>query len=316
MKTNMCASRRMRDIGVRLVCGMTLAAAGLAEPAHAAIPASERQALVDLYTATVGTGWSNDEGWLDAAGSECTWYGITCDAAQAHVTEIRLDTNSLRGTLPSLVGLPRLQYFDVDSNNIGGTLPALASLQDLRFFHAEFNSFTGTLPALAGLVQLESFDAAYNELSGPLPSLAGLVALKYFYVYSNNLTGTLPSLASLESLIEFTVGFNELTGSVPPLSGLANLAYFDVRHNALSGTLPSLAGLSNLENFLVSDNELMGIVPDVPHPNEMYTGSSQLCPNHFESTPNADWDDATESTPWYADCTPLLDVIFAAGFEA
>lgn len=47
-------------------------------PCIAAVPAAQRAALVDLYTSTNGTGWTNSAGWL--TGDPCTdlWSGVAC----------------------------------------------------------------------------------------------------------------------------------------------------------------------------------------------------------------------------------------------
>ena len=61
-------------------CWTALLAAALASMtsiATAAIPASERAVLVDLYTSTQGQGWVSATNWNGAAGTECTWFGIT-----------------------------------------------------------------------------------------------------------------------------------------------------------------------------------------------------------------------------------------------
>lgn len=78
----------------------TLAFALGASAAQAAIPASERQVLIDLYNDTAGASWVTNTGWLGAAGTECTWYGVMCDGAEAHVTEVNLDANNLAGPCP------------------------------------------------------------------------------------------------------------------------------------------------------------------------------------------------------------------------
>jgi hypothetical protein len=48
----------------------------LCRAATAAIPAAERQALVDLYNSTGGASWTNRAGWNGAAGTECSWTGV------------------------------------------------------------------------------------------------------------------------------------------------------------------------------------------------------------------------------------------------
>src|SRR5579864_7731652 len=80
---------------------------------HGAIPNSERATLVALYSQTSGDGWANASGWIAEPGTECTWFGITCDSSNSTVTGISLPANFLYGTLPSLAALPNLQVFDV-----------------------------------------------------------------------------------------------------------------------------------------------------------------------------------------------------------
>jgi len=42
--------------------------------------------------------------------------------------------------------------------------------------------------------------------------------------------------------------------------------------------------------------------------------SGGLCPNHFDPIESAPWDAATDTQPWYRDCTPN-DPLFANGFD-
>ena len=64
-------------------------------PLSAAIPAAERNALIDLYNSTNGPGWTYKTNWLGAAGTECSWDGVTCDAAQNYVQDLKLGDNQL-----------------------------------------------------------------------------------------------------------------------------------------------------------------------------------------------------------------------------
>lgn len=261
--------------------------------AQAAIPASERQALLDLYTSTNGGDWTDDSGWNGAPGTECMWYGITCADDASHVTEIDLYANHLTGSLPDIFGdLGHAVYLDLSYNQLAGSVPTLTGLTNIRYFYIEINHLTGSIPSLAGLTNLESFEAFENELTGPIPSLVGLTNLDYF-----------------------SVGYNQLTGPIPSLAGLTNLHNFYVEFNELNGTVPSLANLTNLTRIRLNDNQLSGAMPAAPSPSMLDEGSSQLCSNHLDPIPNADWDAATGETPWYQNCTPLLDDIFADGFD-
>ena len=262
---------------------------------HAAIPPSERAVLDAIYTQTNGANWKNHAGWEGAAGTECTWAGVVCDANQTHVEQVILSApdqnfvphgNNLVGTLPSISALTQLQAFDVSANQLSGPLPLLAGLTNLSMFFAKQNQFTGNIPPLAGLTNLQRFAVGTNQLSGSIPSLSGLSALlifgvdnnrltgpipvlsglnnlQVFQAHNNQLNGTLPQLTGLSSLTEFRVFGNQLTGNIPSLAGLTNMTYFGVGINQLTGTNPSLAGLTSLQTFNTYTNRLTGPIPSL-----------------------------------------------------
>lgn len=258
--------------------------------AHAAIPASERQALLEFYQATRGDQWKLKRGWNGAAGTECDWYGIDCDRRQTHVVKIDLAGNKLRGFLPaSLTNLTRLQTFLVDGNRLSGPLPPLGALQNLQRFTAEAvpgvgdmrlsgsipplppsiayfyvtgNQLTGEIPSLSGLANLREFDASENKLSGSIPALQGqgLDSLSFFLVGDNQLTGTIPSIQGVGFLAFFDVSNNQLTGSVPALQGAQYLRSFNAAGNLLSGGIPALDGLPTFQYLNLSKNQLTGVL--------------------------------------------------------
>jgi len=110
-----------------------------AATASAAIPSAERQTLVSLYSSAGGSAWFHRTGWNGAAGTECSWYGVTCDAAGGHVTGINLDGNNLSGTIPSLSGLPSLLYLILSNNRLTGAIPPVSSLTSLRILELYAN---------------------------------------------------------------------------------------------------------------------------------------------------------------------------------
>ena len=193
-----------------------LIAVSATRSAQAAIPAAERQALVNLYTSTNGAGWAVSSGWNGAPGTECAWHGITCDAAKQHVTEIDLYNNHLSGSLPNIFGsLAQLKVFDGSLNQLSGSLPSLATLTNLVAFYAYSNQLTGSIPSFAGLTNLKYFFVHSNHLTGPIPTLSAVPDLTFFYVDSNQLTGTVPSLATLTKLKGILIDGNQLSGPMP-----------------------------------------------------------------------------------------------------
>ena len=301
-----------------------------ATAAHAAIPVSERTALLDLYTSTNGAGWTTQTNWNGAVGTECTWFGVTCSVFGTSVVGIVLVSNNLTGTIPALNGLTDLQIFNVGTNHLTGTIPALSALTDLRLFNVGENQLTGTIPALTGLTNLLVFDVGKNQLTGTIPALTGLPSLRSFTLSNNQLTGTIPALTGLTDLQVFDVGMNHLTGAIPALTGPTDLRVFDVGENQLTGTIPALTALTSLQSFTVSNNlltgtipaltgmtslqaldvdgnKLTGNVPSVPSPNGLKAGLSRLCPNYLNHTHDPAWDAATGQKSWYLKCVAFPD---------
>jgi len=237
--------------------------ATLALSANAAVPTVERAVLDTLYSSTSGVAWTNNIGWGGAVGTECAWYGITCDGAGGHVTKINLSYNNLAGALPALQGLTALEYFDVDSNQLAGSIPNLSSLTTLRHFDAGANKLTDAIPDLSGLLALQYFNVSTNQLTGSIPNLSNLATLQVFWVYNNQLTGPIPSLSGLSVLQTFWASDNRLDGSIPDLSGLPAMQNFDVGFNQLTGSIPDLSNLAVLESFQVEFNQLTGSIPEL-----------------------------------------------------
>jgi hypothetical protein len=294
-----------------------------AAPAAAAIPASEREALIAIYEATHGGTWVANTNWcatspcpLEAPtfsppGSECFsgtpgsgWYGVMCNGDRTHVAGINLSANHLTGTLPSIAAFTALQGFLVSNNELSGTLPDISALTELRTFAASANHFTGSIPSLAGFSALEAYLVGDNQLTGTLPSLDGLDALMSFDAGSNELTGPIPELTGRVALVNFVVTGNALTGSIPDLSGLDELTYFFAERNRLEGSIPPLETLTQLQQFFVSGNLLTGTIPALPPgllridvgnnhlsgavpeaPSTLWEDLSRLCPNPLDLTP-------------------------------
>ena len=284
----------MRNLSRMIVLLIAGFGAAHVQETYAAIPNTERQALLNLYASTNGVGWSQRTGWTGAAGGECNWFGITCDNTQSHVIDIELAGNNLTGTLPALADLSGLETLDVSSNQL-----------------------TGSIPPLTELTNLWNFYAYHNQLSGSIPALAGMTQLGYFYVYDNKLSGAIPDLTSMPTLCHFNVSRNQLTGSIPALTQLTALVLFDVDTNQLSGNIPALTGLSSLSLFNVGGNQLTGTVPAAPNPNSLVASGSGLCPNPLTITTNTDWNEATGFTPWQADphSNNVCDDLFTGDFE-
>lgn len=217
--------------------------------------AAEYNALMAIYTSTVGTGWTNKAGWSTANPSVVQdvsgFYGVTVDGVTGHVTGLNLAMNNLTGTLSTQVGnLTFLTNLQLYNNQIGGTIPTtIGSLTSLTILYLNDNKFTGTVPTqLGSLTNLTDLWFRNNLLTGTLPTqLGSLVNLKVFRI-----GGT--SLATA----------NQFSGGIPStFSGLINLETFDVAYSPIGGNFPTwLPSLTKLKELYLNNCRLGGTLPD------------------------------------------------------
>ena len=237
--------------------------------APSTISSGERSALTDLYTSTAGGAWFVKTNWNGAAGTECTWYGVTCDAGKTTVQAIDLHSDNLTGPLPaSISNLTNLVHLDLYINNLNGSIPSsIGSLTKLQRFDVGTNQLTGSIPTqLGGLTAMTYLDLDSNQLTGAIPSgLGNLTKLDFLDLDGNQLTGSIPSQFDSLSLLQRLFLFdNQLSGSIPDLSALAaKLTMLDLHNNQLTGSIPaSIGSLSNLTLLDLSTNQLTGSLPN------------------------------------------------------
>ena len=234
---------------------------------QAVIKPSERDALIAFYDATGGDGWANTTNkWKKAdgvnfndAGTECSWFGVTCaDLGGGEHAVIKLDlaSNGLTGYLPAEGGNPanpalndltHLEELLLGTNLITGDIPAdIGDLTSLTVLSLYTNLFSGTIPtSLGSLTSLTSLSLAENDLTGSIPSqLGALTSLTVLSLHNNHLEGSIPvEFAALTGLDVLLLQSNKLTGSIPGgLTSLTSLdfTWLDIRFNGLhtdDGTL-------------------------------------------------------------------------------
>jgi Leucine-rich repeat (LRR) protein/PKD repeat protein len=268
--------QRARHVLLVMATVAALSLSALVREATAAIPASERQVLIDLYNATGGASWTKSTDWRNASntdfsdsGTECTWYGVTCDAGETAVKELVLDQNNLVGTLPSSLGnLTSLTRLNLYFNKLSGTIPTeLGDLTHLTYLDLSYNRhLSSTIPAqLGNLTQLAYLNLGLNQLSGSIPTqLTSLTSLTWLDLDDNELSGSIPTgLGDLTKLTYLVLAGNQLSGTIPTeLGKLTDLTYLDLNGNPLSGSIPiELGNLTSLKTLHLSSNQLSGSIP-------------------------------------------------------
>ena len=224
-------------------------------------PAEERAALVALYEATDGANWTRNDNWLSDA-PVATWAGVTIDG-RGRVTELYLEDNGLRGSIPNLDALTSLWYLDLGHNQLSGRVPDLSALTSLEILALGSSQLSGPFPDLSALTSLRKLYLSNNQLSGSVPDLSALSNLEFLSLGFNQLSGSFPDLSALTNLWNLSLNNNQLSGRIPDLSALTNLWYLEISSNRLSGPIPDLSALTSLRELSLYNNQLSGSVPDL-----------------------------------------------------
>jgi len=261
--------RRYRHLLPALALLLAVPAAG-----QGPVPPREREALIDLYEATDGEDWINNEGWLGPPGTECDWHGISCaclggtEGPCPFVYEMDLPRNNLNGQLPRSIRVFRhLRRFSLPGNRLRGELPGeLGQLRRLRWLALDGNQFSGEIPpALGALSKLQWFTLSANRLTGVLPaSLAGLRNLQLLSFDQNGLTGELPRwMGEWSELVDLGLSHNDFFGQIPKeLFDLEHLNEVSLSSNHLTGRLPANIGKPELHIVHLEGNQLSGPIPE------------------------------------------------------
>lgn len=251
-----------------------------ATAAEAQIPSTERDALIAWYTSTDGANWNDRTNWRNAddtsfndPGTECTWFGVTCNTVGDAVVEINLEDNYLHGHIPTAVGdFPKLEILVLSDNYLygGGIPPEIGGLSSLKRFEMLYSFVIGGIPPeLGNLGSLEYLNLWVNDIGGSIPpELGNLSNLEVLNLNGLLLSGHIPpELGSLSQLRWMGLSMNSyLRGPIPPeLGNLSNLEVLDLSYNYIGhfghGIPPELGNLSSLERMLLNDNRLSGSIP-------------------------------------------------------
>jgi Leucine rich repeat len=256
----------------------------------------QRFALATLYYATSGDAWRKNDGWLNESVNECEWFVSTCSSSReaclliichssprsllVHrarfgcscttlndtVQSLKIDSNNLRGEIPSEIGfLTGLDQLGLYTNHLRGTLPTEIGLltRMLHLFMSDNKNLTGLLPSeLARLTDLNTIVLSNCSFTGTIPTeFGGLSGLIYLVLSNSSLTSTIPTeLAKLSLLDSLFLDGNELVETIPSeLGRLPALYSANLGHNKLTGSIPSeIAALPTIFELNLQNNSLIG----------------------------------------------------------
>ncbi|MCL7413678.1 MAG: hypothetical protein M8353_08700 [ANME-2 cluster archaeon] len=154
--TNVTIQKMTRYLtGALILATLIIGTDELAITAGIEVPPEERAALVALYNAAGGSGWTSSTNWNNGDPCLNNWYGIVCSGG--HIAGIQLQNNNLVGKIPPAIGdLSQLTTFWVYGNVfLGGTIPKqFGNLSQLQSIHMGFCNLSGYLPPEFGNLSL------------------------------------------------------------------------------------------------------------------------------------------------------------------
>jgi Leucine-rich repeat (LRR) protein len=242
----------------------------------------QRFALANLFFATKGYNWTNNEHWLDYNITECQWFHGThntdledppaillnqCDGS-GDVLRLNLSSNNLQGNIPPEIGLlTTLAELHLENNQIQGSLPSqIGLLRKLDGMYVNNNTLGGSLPSELGMLSfIGNLHIFGSRLEGNLPTEIGLLsALTQLHIQNTEIGGQLPTqLGDLVRLEEFLAWNTKFTGTLPSHMGrMVSLKSLAMHNGELVGKIPTTFGLlSNLVMIQIDANRLSGSIP-------------------------------------------------------
>lgn len=175
-------------------------------------PERQRKALVDLYHATDGDNWKDNTNWCTDKPLQ-EWRGLYFNA-DGELRDVYLNSNGLKGELPSSIGdLANLNLM-LSRNELYGEIPSGAfSASSLYLDNNKFTSIQQ--PDSPEDNPILSIRISGNCLSGSLPeSLGRFPVLQLLELSDNDFTGQIPQ--SYSSVYpNLLLGGNALSGRIP-----------------------------------------------------------------------------------------------------
>ncbi|XVE87903.1 hypothetical protein DITRI_Ditri19aG0025700 [Diplodiscus trichospermus] len=269
--------------------------------------------------------------WSTSSSSDyCQWQGVRCDSNRVSeidlkymsltsvpyefpslplLKNLKLSTNSLTGSFPSLANLTSLELLFLHENNftsippnffkeLARTLrvltlsdnPFLASwtipddltrFQGLASFFCDRSNLMGQIPDFFHAFPMENLSLSQNNLVGPLPPSLGSTQIKRMWLHDQMLSGNLDMLSNITSLVVVALYGNRFTGAIPHFSGSRNLQELHLENNLLTGIVPSsLALKSSLSIVNLTNNKLQGPYPLSLRTNlNAYLDDNNFCTN-------------------------------------
>ena len=167
--------------------------------------------------------------------------------------------NNLSGNIPeSICNLSGLLELKLGSNSLRGTIPNLGLLGNVKLISLENNMLEGQIPETIGkCANLIKLDLSNNRITGSIPSaISYCKKLQILNAYSNRLDGDLPkTLGDCTDLRQLRLNDNKLRGGIPASMGkMVKLVILHLNSNQLSGEVIDFSSMESLKQLLLASN--------------------------------------------------------------
>jgi Leucine-rich repeat (LRR) protein len=231
--------------------------------ANAGIQYAERKALIDLYNSTDGNNWSNHSGWLGNVGTECSWYGVTCNDEKTHVVTLSMNNNALSGKILASIGqLSALTMLNLSENRLTEVPAQIGNLIQLDTLYLHQNLLASVPSEIGHLINLSELSLYKNDLTDVPSEMNQLTRLERLYLSSNDLSD-MPDIGQLTQLTHLYLDNNRLSRIPAGIANLTNLTTLDLSDNNLTSLPPEIKNLVNLNMLDLYNNRLAHVPPEI-----------------------------------------------------
>ena len=266
--------------------------------------------LVEIYNATDGNNWNNDQGWLD--GPLSSWNGVKVN--NNRVTELDLRVFGLKANIPDALynlsalevfrmretsdfvvvndkvrQLTKLEKFEMEGVRVDTDFSIFCELENLNFLGIRRTNITQDLPDClkdTGISQLNLSDSSLPNNAIPA-IVADMQNLTFLALKGSGIEGPIPPFLCELNFTILNLSENKFTGQIPTClnqnNSMSSLILFS---NQLEGDVPNELLRTDIRTLNLGENNLSGTLDNWPQTTELTT--LNIVNNNYSGTVNFD----------------------------
>ena len=180
----------------------------------------------------------------------CDWYGISQNRAiiigggasttTNEVNYVEVGDNNLNGSLPTEIGMiTSLSGLRLEDNSITGSISALSTLSMLRTLDLTRTNVDGDISSLSSF-QINIISLAETNVSGNISSLESMRSLETVDLEETNVGGNIAVFNGMPTLLVISLNNTNVTGDISSLQNTHSLLEIRLNNTGVSGDVSNI----------------------------------------------------------------------------